>query len=675
LHTTPLRDSSLKQGKYFWILSLLLSIALLGSTGVAAATESRYEQRIQYRQALDLLYSGQRSRFLKLAEQLVDYPLAPYLTYADLARRISRQSFQQISAFRQEHADTPLADQLLRNWLYSLARRGRWQEFVDHYQKEISTAKLACHRLLALHRTGQVELALELTSNFWLVDYSQPDECDPIFKLWREAGYLTQELAWQRLSMSIQADQTSLASYLANFLSKENKNLALLYRQVKRKPSIIKQLSRFKKDSEKMREIVLYGIRRFARRDATAAFDIWQKYTEKLHFTQPQITDTYLYVALRLSLQRDPENQIDNIPINLTEHPNLLESRIRLSLYQQDWNQVLVFINALPRELQITSRWQFWKARVLAKSTDQQDRSSAHEIYKRLAVSRGYYGFLAADILGLPYALENLPNQIDLNEITRVESIPGIQRAVELFILRERTKARGEWRFATRNFSPQQLLATAKVAQNWGWYEQSIQTVIDAEQWDDLQMRFPLAFHDTFIANARSADIPVTWSLAVARQESAFMPDAKSSAGALGVMQLMPNTAKLTASKSGIAYRSRAQLIDPQKNISLGTAYLGQMLRRFHNNRILASVAYNAGPSRVDSWLRDQTQQHDVWIETIPFTETRLYVQNVLQFAVIFSYRLGQKQMMILPHEKAFFNRIQVSNRSPVNYSRGTEGD
>ncbi|HJN49139.1 MAG: transglycosylase SLT domain-containing protein [Pseudomonadales bacterium] len=658
----------MKQDKTLCMVFLLSSLTLFGSSpGRAEEAASRYEQRVQYRQAMGLLQSGQRTRFLKLAAKLEDYPLSVYLTYADLARRISRQSSQQIDAFRKQYPDTPLADRLLQTWLYSLARRGRWQKFMDHYQDEVSTTRLDCHRLLALYKTGQEQLALELTSNHWLVDHSQPDACDPIFKLWRDAGYLTQQLAWQRLSMSIQANQTSLASWLANFLGRENKNLAQLYRQVKRRPATVQQHARFAADSEKVKQIVIYGVRQLARRDATAALKVWQKYLESHSFMPQQITDTYLFLAVRLTVQRDPDDLIDSIPLDLSEHNDLLERRIRMSLYRQDWRSVLVFINALPPELQITPRWQFWRARMLAKSTDPEDRSSAGEIYRRLAATRGYYGFLAADILEHPYAMENTPTRLDRDEVERMASVPGIERAVELFILGERTRARSEWRFASRDFSAQQLMATAKVAQNWGWYEQSIQTVINAERWDDLQVRFPLAFFDTFIANARNADIPVNWSLAVARQESAFMPDAKSSAGALGVMQLMPNTAKIAAARMGIAYRSKSQLIEPDKNISLGTAYLGQMLRRFDNNRILATAAYNAGPARVDSWLKDDFPSYDVWIETIPFSETRRYVQNVLQFSVIFSYRLEQPQTMILHHEKEFFDLNRDSQAMAVD--------
>ena len=223
-----------------------------------------------------------------------------------------------------------------------------------------------------------------------------------------------------------------------------------------------------------------------------------------------------------------------------------------------------------------------------------------------------------------------------------------------------------------RDFDDRKLAAAARVAQNWGWYEQSIQTLIDSDRWDDLRVRFPLAFHDTFLAHARELDIPVNWTLAIARQESAFMPDAKSSSGALGVMQLMPATAQHTADRYGIPYRGSEQLIDPLTNISLGTAYLGEMFRRFGGNRILASAAYNAGPLRVERWIEGRDVDLDVWIETIPFRETRGYVQNILFFSVIFAYRLDQPQQLIDPREREQFARRQFSQREPTGGDRSS---
>ena len=138
------------------------------------------------------------------------------------------------------------------------------------------------------------------------------------------------------------------------------------------------------------------------------------------------------------------------------------------------------------------------------------------------------------------------------------------------------------------------------------------------------------------------------------------MTDAKSGAGALGVMQLMPGTAKQVASKIGVSYANNRSLTGSDLNIRLGTTYLGQMLRKFDNNRILASAAYNAGPGRVTRWLNPNVP-FDVWIETIPFTETRNYVQNVLMFSSIYSRRMNEPQPMIYPHEQDYFSSQQVS--------------
>ncbi|MGV0034168.1 MAG: transglycosylase SLT domain-containing protein, partial [Candidatus Azotimanducaceae bacterium WSBS_2022_MAG_OTU7] len=231
------------------------------------------------------------------------------------------------------------------------------------------------------------------------------------------------------------------------------------------------------------------------------------------------------------------------------------------------------------------------------------------------------------------------PSSVTLEQILSLEESPGVKRAHELFALGERSQARREWYFSTSEFNNTERTIAAHIALRWGWYKVSIQAMIDAGAWNHLDYRFPIAYSDTFITHARHANIPVQWSLAVARQESAFMPDAKSSSGALGVMQLMPGTAKQVAGKIGVSYASNRSLIEPDLNIRLGTNYLGEMLRRFDNNRILASAAYNAGPGRVNRWLNPNVP-FDVWIEIIPFLETRNYVQNVLMFSSIYSWRM-----------------------------------
>lgn len=657
----------MKRPFQFLPCSACLSVVLFCVSVQASGQESvsRYEQRQLYQEALRYLFADQNGRFDAVAERLTGYPLAPYLEYFDISRHISRYSHAQIEAFMERNADSPIAIQLMRSWLYWQGVRGHWETFASFYDDSYASPILTCYHLYALYRTGREQEALELTTEQWLVGHSQPDECDPIFKIWRNAGFLTQERAWQRMSLALDAGNTSLAGYIANFLSRERHSPAQLLRQVHRSPGLLRNEAQFLPDSPEMRDIIRHGVTRLAVSDSEQALDLWQHFVQTHAFTQEEIDDTYLDLAILLAVQRDPGNRIESLPVDLVGHPILLESLIRLSLYREDWGQVLVFINALPADRQQTPRWQFWKARVLALSTDEQDRQSAIEILRQLAAIRGYYSFLAADILGYPYAMDNLPTPLAREEISAVEQRPGIQRALELFVLKERTRARSEWRFAVRDFDDRQLAAAARVAQNWGWYEQSIQTLLDSDRWDDLRIRFPLAYHDTFLSESKAADIPVTWSLAIARQESAFMPDARSTAGALGVMQLMPATARITADSFGIDYRDTNDLKDPVTNISLGTAYLGQMFRRFDNNRILASAAYNAGPRRVEKWIEKNGSDFDVWIETLPFSETRNYVENILFFSVIFAYRLDQAQHMILPGEREQFVRQQISQRDP----------
>lgn len=626
----------------------------------ASGADSRFAQRQTYKNAIGYLQSGQRSRFLKLKAELSGYPLEPYLTYFDLTRRISRQSIEDILTFADTYPDTPLADRLMHSWLYSRGRRGYWDQLVKYFDPSISTVRLDCLHAYALYKEGQQEAAFLKTTKLWLVDESQPDECDATFKVWRDHHRLTEELVWHRYSRSLQANNTPFAAYLVRFLTKEAKTLAGTYRQVHHRPTMLKQSRRFRVDSPHVRDIIQHGITRLARKDASLANSLWHRYTSSHDFSERQREETYRTIAINLSLQADDDVELGALPINLTDDVDLVEARIRQYLRLGDWNNALVFINALPLHEQQSSRWQYWKARILSQSADINDKISALDTYRTLAQTRGFYGFLSADVLHRPYSLVSESARLPWERIRELESLPSMQRALELFVLGEWTWARREWRHMSSALSPADLHVAAWIAQNWGWYKQAIQSLIDAEKWNDLKLRFPLAYFDDFIGSAHRADIPVNWSLAIARQESAFMPDAKSSAGALGIMQLMPNTARLTASSIRMRYRSRHDLTDPRKNITLGSAYLGQMLRRFDNNRIIATAAYNAGPSRVRVWL-NTSSPFDVWVETIPFRETRNYVQNVLTFAVIYASHLDQEIPLILPHEREFFSQLQLS--------------
>ena len=620
----------------------------------------RFEQRQMYLDAIHLIKTSQFSRLQKLKPQLRTYPLYPYLEYTEISYRISRQSEQDILRFVEQYKDTPLVESLLAHWLSNLAKRGKWEIFVTHYDKVTPTKKLACQHAYGLYKVGMVDQALTQAEKLWTVGFSQPDECDSIFNVWRGANGITPEIAWQRFALSLKENNKDLASYLIRFVDRQDKPFATNYRLIHLKPKTIKRYKSFKATNIRNREIILHGVKRLSRLDPEDALLTLEKYEKLQDFNPDELEDAYTYIGVRLAGKSSDLALVDSLPVNLHEHPKLVEARIRQNLKHGDWSNVMVLINLLPQEQQKSNRWQYWKARALGLSADEADREIARNVMIELSSERSFYGFVSADILQNQYNYQDEPSPVTLEQILSLEESPGIQRALELFALGERSQARREWYFSTSDFNNVERDVAARVALRWGWYKASIQTMIDAGAWNHLDHRFPIAYADTFITHARRANIPVQWSLAIARQESSFMTDAKSSAGALGVMQLMPATAKQVAAKIGVSYPNNRSLTSPDLNIRLGTNYLAQMLRKFDNNRILASAAYNAGPGRVNQWLNPNVP-FDVWIEIIPFTETRNYVQNVLMFSSIYSRRMNERQQLIYAHERNYFSPQQVS--------------
>ncbi len=547
----------------------------------------------------------------------------------------------------------------MQNWLYNLAKRGEWKTFLAHYDPQNSTEKNSCFYGFALYKEGKVEEAMAQAEKLWLVDFSQPDECDPVFKIWRDSDGLTADMAWQRYSLALKNNKVKLATYLARFLAREDRQLGNSYKLVHTRPSNIKRINRFRSPDPRVADLVLHGVKRLARRRPDQALETLAQYEQIHHFDEEELNNTYVYIGKHLAVTPVKENKIDSIPVNLRDYPELTEARIRYAIKEADWAQVLVLINLLPEDLQQETSWQYWKAHVLAISSNPEDRKAGDTIFSHLSGLRTFYGFLSADRLHRDYNFMNEPSGVSTEEILALESTPGIQRALELLTLDERNRARREWYFTTRDFSNKERQIAARVAEKWGWYKPAIQSLIDAKAWNDLDYRFPVAYYDTFITQARVADIPVFWNLAIARQESAFMPDAKSPVGAYGLMQLMPATARIVAKQRGISFRKNRELIEPSLNIKLGSHYLGNMLRRYDNNRLLATAAYNAGPGNVDRWLNPDLSL-EAWVETIPFKETRNYVQNVMMFSVIYANRLHQKQPLIYPHEYAGFHQQSV---------------
>ncbi|WP_299944090.1 transglycosylase SLT domain-containing protein [uncultured Microbulbifer sp.] len=595
----------------------------------------------------------------KLKSELKDYPLAPYLDYWIIHKNLPQLPMAEINRFLTENENTAIGDWMRIQLLMQLGSRGQFKAYLKYYRpKPQNRTALRCYYADALSRHGDRAQAYRLARQLWLVGHSQVEECDPVFARWRQDGGLTQKLIWRRHLLALKEGNPALATYIARKMKAPYKELSARLRQVHKTPELLLNYSRFLDGLQQNREIILYGLHRLARQDAASAEQAWQRYSASFLFSDTEQETLLHHLARQFARQENMPGLLRLGRGRAIRNGHSIEWLARQFLRELDWEQVAFWIDRLPPAKQQLDRWLYWKARSLDELYGESHTGVSAHLYRQLAQKRSYYGFLAADALGQHYSFVHRPAPITTEQVQTIARRPAFQRARELQAMGEFFHARREWNYATRDMTPEELLAAGKVASNWGWYHKSIQSVLAANYLDDLELRFPLAFAE-IIHNVservgrQSSPLDPYMIYAVARQESHFSHDAKSSSGALGIMQLLPSTARDTARRSGVPFRRSWDLLSPGTNIALGSFYLSTLLNRFDNNRILAAAAYNAGPSRVANWLRKTRKRlpYDVWIETIPYSETRTYVQNVLAYTVIYAYRNGARLQLLKENE------------------------
>lgn len=609
-------------------------------------------QRERYLDARDALSRRQMDRYESLSSELADYPLRPYLEYRELTRTLSQAEPDDIADFLEREQSSYLAHQLRRQWLQVLAKQERWSTYLSFYDAGSADTELQCHQLWARLQRDDPS-ALDEVAPLWNVGNSQPNVCDPLFDQWLASDRLTPELAWSRHKKAVEARNHHLAAYIARQMSESQQALAALLREVDRDPARLTRQERFRQQSQAMQDVINHGLRRLARKDAPLALSLWRGYDAQQLFSDTERLQTQQTIAQHLVFQDHPQladRLLAEVPA-LTS-TDLMEAIIRDALAQMDWERAYTWVMQLPAEAQDSERWRYWRARLIEELELQQEGTDPADLYAAVAATRSFYGFLSADKLGYDYRLLDQPEQVSPEQLAQVAQHPGLRRARELLLTGDVNNASREWFYTIPQLEHESVIAAGKLAEQWGWHRKGIQAMISARSWNDLQLRFPLAYQDHMRTAAEATKINPDLLFAIARQESAFMPHARSPAGAMGLMQLMPSTAQQTARRAGVPYR-RSDLLSPEKNITLGSRYLHELLNEFNGNRILAAAAYNAGPYRVKQWLKRNEHKlpYDVWIETIPFRETRGYVQNILSYSVIYSYRLGEKSPFITPEE------------------------
>ncbi len=606
--------------------------------------DSNAIQRDTFLSAESAFKKGDNSHYLALKAKLKEYPLLPYLEYMELRQQLKTVSDTQINSYLENNQDLPL-NRLLRNaWLDQLAKQGRWESYLKFYLPDSNTRR-RCNYLQAQLQTGQANQALPQVEELWLHGNSQPDACDPVFAAWRNAGQLTTELVWQRIELAMQARRVELARHLRSLLPAAQQPWLDRWLQLHRNPEEIELISELNIPSPLEEQILLHGIRQLAREDGVRARLSWQRLAKKHPFSvkQQRMAEFYLVYAMIRDKQPDLLATLDEIkPDN--EDTRLAEARIRAALLHRDWERVQRWISALPSELRQTETWQYWDARA---RYEQGDSATAQAIWKKLAKERSYHGFLAADRLQSAYQFGHVALTADNAKLKWLSELPGIRRARELYLLERIQDARREWTYVVRDLEGEKLKAAAQLAHDWGWHERAIFALAQGKQWQDMEMRFPLEHRPEIETMAQQQQLDTAWVFAVIRQESAFMRDAHSPVGAQGLMQLMPKTARAEAKKLGLRPPRGEAVLQPELNIKLGSAHLRRAMDQLEQNQVLATAAYNAGVHRVNAWMPDETMEAELWVALVPFKETRLYLQRVLAYSIIYQQRLGLEQQRL----------------------------
>ncbi|WP_193015027.1 murein transglycosylase [Proteus sp. FME41] len=628
--------------------SLVVAIGALCFSTWAQA-DSLSEQRVRYQEIKAAWDLKKIDEVEKLLPTLQNYPLYPYLEYRQITDNLDVIAPAVVTEFVKKHPTLPPAKALPSLFVNELAKRQEWQNLLTFSPNPPNPKAARCNYYYAKWATGDIQTAWVGAKEAWLNGTSMPSSCDPLFEEWQKANQLTSELVLERINLAIKNGNTGLAAYLARRLPENYQTISDALVELQDNPNLVARYAATLTPTDFTRSIVQSAFSRWARKEADEARTQLDSiaHAQKMTASERQLMQDS--VAWQYMPYATPEQvKWRDSVIQDTASDTLRERRVRLALSQNQPAELALWLERLSPESKNKEEWRYWQAMVLQS---QGKNSEAQAILQALTQSRGFYPMVAASKLGKPYVMvidkapsvsASIPNQ------------PEVQRVRELMYWQMDNLARSEWANYVASQPAQVQSELARYAFEQKWADLAVQATITGKMWDHLEERFPLAWKSEFEQYTKDKAIDRNYAMAIARQESAWNPQARSSAGATGLMQVMPKTAEFTVKQAGITgYVSSAQLTDPVKNIEIGTAYLDSVYQRFNQNRILASAAYNAGPARVDRWLSDANGQLDAiaFVESIPFAETRGYVKNVLSFAVFYSYFAGEQQPVLTENE------------------------
>jgi len=627
---------------------------------VPAATQAAdlERQRLLYLDAEKYFQKRQIARYRYNKNQLIDYPLYPYLIYRELNRNLSSIDANTVRMFFYKYGDIPVADRLRQRYLHILSRKQRWSDFIDFY-KDYDSTKLECTYRKALYITGKPGQAFHNIDDLWLTAKSLPSTCNYIIQKALDQETISTELLIDRLKISIKKRNIRLAYYLADKLT-NSRELKQEIREAHHFP--LKFLNSFNASTATGLDRFLYthALIQLSRNNLDTALRIWNE-TDKTAFDNDDVVSVERHFSNEAYKQRNtPSGKTVEFSTEYYDS-STLESLVRLNLSKQNWVDVLNHIDELTKNDAQKETWLYWRARSLERLGNY---IQAYRIYEDISDNRSFYGFLSSDKLKKRYSMNPSTVKYTDEDLQAIEDNPFYKRTYELYKLGRPADARREFMSMTDRLSDEDLYKAAQLAHRNNWHDIAILTMAKTPYMDDLNIRFPVIN----FANEDDIAVDKAWLLALIRQESLFMYDAKSHRGALGLMQILPKTARYLARRSDLNLGKRSyqlssrDLLDKDNNVLIGSYYLNRNLKRFDDNPVLATAAYNAGPYNVKKWLPDNEVDADIWIETIPFNETRDYVQRVLTYTSIYERKLGIKGTTISDRMPAIYSKNNPSS-------------
>lgn len=582
--------------------------------------------------------------FSRLSAKLIDYPLHFYLQYQWLVNNLGET--QKIQDFLTQDNSSLYSRQLRQKWLKYLYANQQWASYAENY-RAVNKVALKCRYQWARYQVGEKNKALEATKAIWLTGTSLPKDCDELLTKFKESPFLTQKLIWQRFRLAIYANKPTLAGFLQRrIVGAIAQADARAWRRLLKNVDLISE-STFLKNISKLEQanMLVYATRELISSNLNAAIKVWSQQKNKLVITAKQVQEIEGAIALQLAFIKSEKAYTYFKKLNHKDQ-QLRAWEVRAALITGNWTSVQDALSQLPDDEIKTDRWQYWKAKAYLHTGQ---FKKARVIFSRLAKERSYYGFLSADYVLKTYILSNKPSVVNEKAIESLLRTTHFRVINEFRGLQRTYKAKQYWKEVMGGLSELELVVAAKIAERWKWHKQAILAMAKAKQWNDLTLRFPIDFVETIEKTSRKKGLDPAFIYGLIRRESMFDEGIRSPSGALGLMQIMPSTGRQIAREINYPWKSNADLLLAPTSIKFGTYYYKQMLKQFSGNFAVATAAYNAGPSGVKRWLKfDRNYSTDLWVETIPYKETREYVESVLTYALIYQRGLGGKKNLMI---------------------------